>query len=335
MPWTILMAVMDPVCSLLWFLMPLFIIFLIVRLAIGDADLTLQFYERWGKAPASMHGQVVWITGASSGIGEELAYTLAKAGCKLVLSARREEELNRVKDGCLSLPGNVNAEDILVLPFDLLETDQHSTMVDVALEHFKKIDVLVNNGARSQRAWIKDTPLAVDKEIIDLLVLSQVSLTKAVLPHWIERKQGHVVVTSSGSGKIGTPCSATYSLGKHALHGFFEAMRMEHSTDNIDVTLACPGPTFTNIRKHSFTSKVGKEYGELNSPEEKRMTAARCAELMTIAMANKQGEAWISCQPALFFLYAAQYLPDFFRMAGKMYGMQASALVRPPVKNEQ
>jgi dehydrogenase/reductase SDR family protein 7 len=164
--------------------------------------------ERFGLKPDVLKGQVVWITGASSGIGRHLAYHLARVGCRLVLSARSSDDLENVRTECLAT-GCLNDSDILVLPFDITDNPSHAKATEKVINTFGQIDVLVNNAGRSQRAWIVDTELAVDREMIELNVIGQISLTKCVLPHMIERHCGQIVVTSSLAGKTGIfsqPC---------------------------------------------------------------------------------------------------------------------------------
>ncbi|KAJ8308827.1 hypothetical protein KUTeg_013701 [Tegillarca granosa] len=179
----------------------LYFIVCLLLILLGDCDLLLQIAERF----AVLKGKVVWITGASSGIGEYLAYDLAKAGCRLVLSARRKEELERVKKQCLlhASTSNITEGDIMVLPLDCLKLDTHQEAFDKVLEHFKQVDILVNNAGRSQRAeWIS-TSLEVDREMLELNVMGVLSLTKKVLPHMVKRKEGHIVNMSSVAGKFG------------------------------------------------------------------------------------------------------------------------------------
>jgi dehydrogenase/reductase SDR family protein 7 len=124
-----------------------------------------------------MKGKVVWITGASSGIGEALAYAFARSGAKLVLSARRASELIRVKENC-----KMNVDDVLVLPLDIEHTETFAPALQTVLNRFGTIDVLVNNAGISQRSLVKETPLAVDKRLMDVNYLGTVALTKTVLP---------------------------------------------------------------------------------------------------------------------------------------------------------
>ncbi|XP_048733855.1 dehydrogenase/reductase SDR family member 7-like [Ostrea edulis] len=300
---------------------------LFILIVAGDCDLYLQFAAKFGKKPSTLKGKVVWITGASSGIGEYLAYELAKAGCKLCLSARREQELIRVKKECL-LYGKVNENDILVLPLDVIKMETHSSATQHVLEYFNKIDILVNNAGRSQRALFEETSVDVDREVLELNVLGVLSLTKQVLPHMLERKEGHIVVMSSIAGKVSAPISASYTGSKHAIQGWFSCLAVETFDRNIAVTLLCPGPVFSNILDTAFTGKPGEEFkGKMNSSE-KRMSTTRCAELCALAIANRLDEAWIALNPVLLFTYTYQYFPNLARVLGKRMGLKMLSKIR-------
>ncbi|XP_055879659.1 dehydrogenase/reductase SDR family member 7-like isoform X3 [Biomphalaria glabrata] len=281
---------------------------LIVILA--DANLMLIVKSKCGKKIECLSGKVVWITGASSGIGEHIAYQLASVGCKLVLSARRKEELERVKQTCLKLGrSHLQDEDVLVLPMDVLDFDYHKKAVQSVLDHFKKIDILVNNAGKSQRAVWSEVQLDVDREIFEINVLGPVSLTQAVLPHMMERKQGHLVVMSSLAGILGVPGSRSYCGSKHAVHGYFDSLRTELG-NNIDITLICPGPVFSNLFQHAATGKQGELVGRNMENSEKRMSTERCAYLSCVAIANRMYEVWVSQNPILFMTYITIFLPD-------------------------
>ncbi|PVD28029.1 hypothetical protein C0Q70_10610 [Pomacea canaliculata] len=284
-----------------------------------DCDLLLWAADYIGSSPNVLAGQVVWITGASGGIGEALAYALGAAGCRLVLSARREHELLRVKQNCLDKVG-MKSSDILVVPLDLLRMEMHPEAVSTVLTHFNQIDILVNNAGRSQRAlWMK-TSLEVDREVLELNTLGPVSLTKAVLPHMVKRQSGHIVVVSSIAGHLGTPGLGSYAASKHALHGFYDTLRLEVFDDNITVSLLCPGPVFSDALKHAFTHDKGQELGAEMNPTENRMQVDRCAYLMAVAIANKLNEAWMSNQPELSYVYFNQYMPTFAKWAAVHIG---------------
>ena len=192
----------------------------------------------------SFSGKIVWITGASSGIGKALALELSKQEAKIILSSRKKEDLELVKQQCK------NVNDVKIITLDLEDYNNLQPKVDAAIALFGKIDILVNNGGISQRSFAKDTLISVDKRIMDINYLGTVALSKALLPHFIENKMGHFVVTTSIVGKIGTPLRSSYAASKHALHGFFDSLRAEHHNDNIAVTLVCPGFVNTNISKN-------------------------------------------------------------------------------------
>ncbi|XP_007947267.1 dehydrogenase/reductase SDR family member 7 [Orycteropus afer afer] len=251
---------------------------------------------------------VVWVTGASSGIGEELAYQLSKLGVSLVLSARRVDELERVKRKCLE-NGNLKGKDILVLPFDLTDTSSHEVATKAVLQEFGKIDILVNNGGQSQRSLFVDTSLDVYKELINLNYLGTVSLTKCVLPHMIEKKQGKIVTINSLMGIISMPLASGYCASKHALRGFFNALRTELATyPGITISTICPGPVQSNIVKNALTEETTKSIGNIGDQSYK-MATSRCVRLILISMANDLKEVWISDHPFLLMTYVGQYMP--------------------------
>jgi short-subunit dehydrogenase len=195
-----------------------------------------------------LNGKVIWITGASSGIGEALAYELSKLNNKLILSSRNREVLEKVKENC------ADSTRVAVLPLDLAEIDLAHEQVHHALSFFGPIDVLVNNGGISQRSLLLETDISVDRKLMEVDYLGPVALTKALLPHFIHQKSGVFVTVSSLMGKFGSPYRSGYCGAKHALHGFFDVLRMEHEKDNIQVTLICPGFVQTNVAKNALTA---------------------------------------------------------------------------------
>ena len=204
--------------------------------------------------------KVIWITGASSGIGEALTCKLAQDGAKLIISARREEELKRVQQQC----GGAN---VFILPLDLEASDSFAAKVQQAIAAFGQIDVMIHNGGISQRSYVKDTLPAVQRKVMEVDYFSYIELTRLLLPHWQQRKSGHVVVISSVMGKIGTPLRSAYAAAKHALHGFFDCLRTEVWKDNIKVTLIMPGYIRTQVSLNAVTAsgeklnQVGKNIG--------------------------------------------------------------------------
>lgn len=247
----------------------LVILFVIILLR-SDCDLSLKAYEKLGKKPSkALYGKVVWITGASSGIGEDLSYTLAECGAKLILSARREKHLRKVLEKCKELSPKAMKETHMVLPLDLLNTDHHRDYAVEVLQEFGRIDILVNNAGRSQRAEAKETLLDVDRAVLELNTIGTISMTKVVLPHMLEQKDGCIItVISSVAGKMGAPGSASYSASKHALQGYFDTLRMELADTGVGVLNVCPGPVDTSFMRDLF----GKELLEKQKEEDRKVS---------------------------------------------------------------
>ncbi|XP_044269306.1 dehydrogenase/reductase SDR family member 7 [Tribolium madens] len=293
----------------------------LLALCLVDCDLELTFYSLFGKSPRKLKGKVVFITGASSGIGEHTAKALAKHGVRLVLTARRPNELERVKTECLQLAKNqLGDKDILVIPFDITDLSLHKGVFQQALSHFGTIDILVNNAGRSQRALFEHIDMAVDKQMFELNVFAVVNLTRLAVKHFNEKGAGHVAVVSSLAGVFGVPYSATYTATKHAIHGYFDGLRIEKMGQNIAVTLLCPGPTFTNFLQESFTEKDGQKYGIPAERKDRRMTGERCGQLCAIALANRTQESWMGLFPLMPFVYTAVYFPTVSKIALRLLG---------------
>ena len=138
---------------------------------------------------STLAGKVVWITGASSGIGEALTYAFANENCKLILSSRRKEELERVKGNCPT----PRQADVRILPLDLSQSSTLALTTEAAVQLFGHIDILINNGGISQRSLAKDTKLDVDRRIMEVDYFGTIAITKYLLPHFISRKAGHYV----------------------------------------------------------------------------------------------------------------------------------------------
>ena len=248
-----------------------------------------------------MKNQVIWITGASSGIGEALAHNLAKKGAKLILSARRKEELERVKNTCQSAENN-----IFVLPLDLEKSHEFSIKVAEAIAHFGKIDILINNGGISQRSLAKDTSVDVDRRIMEIDYFG----SKALLPYFLERKAGKFVVITSLVGKFGTPMRSAYSAAKHALHGFFDALRAESWKENIKVLIVCPGFIKTQVSVNALIGS-GEKQGKMDNAQANGMSAEICAEKIVNAIKQGKEEVYIGGNE-VFGVYLKRFFPSIF-----------------------
>jgi short-subunit dehydrogenase len=237
----------------------------------------------------SFKNQVVWITGASSGIGEALAYELSQQGAKLILSARRKEELERVKGQC---PAHAQPQ-IEILPLDLEQASTLPIMAAAAQQLFGRIDMLIHSGGISQRSPAIDTLVEVDRKIMEVNYFSAVALTKAVLPGMVKQGGGHIVAISSLVGKFGTPGRSAYAASKHALHGFFDSLRAEVWDKGIKVSLICPGFVKTHVTYNALTA-TGEKLNIMGDAHSKSMTAAQCARRIAKALKRGKQEAYIA-----------------------------------------
>ena len=256
-------------------------------------------------ATSSFRSKAVWITGASSGIGEALARRFADAGSRLILSSRREDELSRVAALCSS------AEAVTVLPLDLSEP---GSMIDAAHRALKisgYIDVMVHNAGVSQRAFAADTDYAVDELLMRTNYLGPVALTKAILPSMRARKRGHFIVVTSVLGKFGLPGRSGYCAAKHALHGFFETLRAELWRDGIRVTLVLPGWVRTNVSINALKG-VGETHGKMEPGTASGFSPEICAERIVSAAAAGKREVAVVRAKERAALYLSRYAPGLF-----------------------
>jgi short-subunit dehydrogenase len=228
-------------------------------------------------------GKVVWITGASSGIGEALAAAFAREGARLVLSSRRADELERVRQA-LERPA-----EHFCLPLDLAQSGTFPALTAQVLGKFGRVDILVNNGGVSQRALAADSLLAVERTMMEVNYFGTVALTKAVLPAMLAHGAGHVVVISSVMGYIGTPGRSTYAASKHALHGYFDSLRAEVWRTGVMVTLVCPGYVRTKVSDNALDAR-GEKHGVTDATHQRGITAERCAEATLRAIARGKEE---------------------------------------------
>lgn len=252
------------------------------------------------------HQKRVWITGASSGIGEALAYAFAERGAQLILSARNEAELHRVAAEAVQ-HGSKNP---LVQPLDLF---QHATipgMVDMVLKQVGKVDILINCGGISQRSRALDTSLEVDKRLMDINFFGTVALTKAVLPSMLTHQLGHIVTVTSLTGKFGSPMRSAYAATKHALHGFFDSLRAELAHTPIRITLVCPGFVRTNISINAFTGS-GQPQGTMDDATDKGISAENAARRILRAIEKDKEEIWFGGKEVLA-VYLKRFFPAYF-----------------------
>ena len=243
----------------------------------------------------------VWITGASSGIGEATAYAFAKEGAHLILSARNEKELLRVKMGC------TDAESVEIVRMDIANHEEIFLIAKALIQRIGAIDVLVNNAGISQRSLVKDTDFQVDTHIVNVDLLGTIAVTKAVLPSMLAQKSGQIIVISSLMGKFGAPLRSAYAAAKHGLHGFFDTLRAEVFDDNIKVLMVCPGFVQTNISINAVTAD-GSKQGTMDEATGKGLTAETVASKILRGVKNGKEEINVGGREVMG-VYLKRFLP--------------------------
>jgi short-subunit dehydrogenase len=253
--------------------------------------------------------QVIWITGASSGIGEALVYELAAQGARLILSARRKEELERVKGNCPPAA----QPNIRILPLDLAQAETLQLITEAAIQLFGHIDILINNGGISQRSLAKDTHIDVDRRLMEVDYFGTMAVSKHLIPHFISRKRGHYVVISSVLGIIGTPYRSAYAAAKHALHGFFDSLRAElwKESPSIHVTIVCPGWVNTNLSYNALLGS-GEAMHQVDHLNRAGMSPAEMAFKICSAIRKRKEEVYIGGLKEVSAIYFKRYLPGVF-----------------------
>lgn len=249
--------------------------------------------------------KTVWITGASSGIGETLAKRLSAAGCRLILSARRIAELERVRTEC----GGVKHE-IRLLPFDLSVPEACEQAADEVIKEFGTVDFLFNNGGISQRTTVLDTTLDMDRKIMEVNYFSGIILTKKLLPGMLEKGSGHIIPVSSISGLFGFPLRTAYCASKHAVNGFYEAVWTELQDRGIRTTIILPGRVRTNISYHAL-DKGGKPHGVMDKAQEEGLSPEKCVDAIIRGIKKNKRMVLIG-RKELIPAYLKRFTPRLF-----------------------
>jgi len=228
--------------------------------------------------------RVIVITGASDGIGAELARQLSAEKPRLVLAARSAERLEAVAQDC-----RARGAQALVHATDVTDEAQCRALIDRAVDAFGRLDVLVNNAGVSMHAWFEDTTdFSTYERLLRVNFLSCVALTRFALPH-LKKTQGLIVGVSSMAGKTGVPARTAYCASKFAVGGFFEALRIELASSGVAVTMIFPGVVATEIRRHGLNAD-GRTAGVSGLSEEDAMTVQECARQMIGAMRTRRRE---------------------------------------------
>ena len=289
-------------------------------LLVLDCNLTLFVYDAWFHTTTNLnhafgHKRIL-LTGASSGLGAAMARQLCTSvpSSHLILVARRKDKLEEVASTC---PGQVT-----IVPLDVAGNETEATIQKI-INGVGGIDLLILNAGK----FIEKQTLEVDtdqsRHILELNLMANIRIASAVmkLDHWDTKDGGgHVVVTSSLAGRLGTPVSAAYAAAKHALHGYFASLRAEMAPSQLRVDIVCPGPIDTEIFSASDRPDDKKSI-PLTIPGS-LMNTERASRLMLSAMMGKPAflfrETWVARGISLAVIYLGQYSPHLYGFVSMM-----------------
>lgn len=251
-----------------------------------------------------MRNKVVWITGASSGIGEALTYKLNELGAKLIISSRNRESLYLVKSKC-----KVNSLDVHVLPLDLENIDSLTEVTASAIKIFNRVDIIIHSGGVSQRSLALETDLNVAQRIMNINFWGTVALSQSILPSMLSNNSGQIVIISSLVGKFGTKFRSAYSASKHALHGYFDSLRQEINPE-IKISIICPGFIKTNVTINALTAD-GTKQNSMDDAQANGMAADKCAIEIINAIKSGKEEVNIGGREK-YAVLLKRFLPGLF-----------------------
>ncbi|MBM4251939.1 MAG: SDR family oxidoreductase [Deltaproteobacteria bacterium] len=251
-------------------------------------------------------GKRIWITGASSGIGEALALRLDELGASLILSSRDSEKLNGVLNSCK------NPERHKILLLDLEKYPELPKIAEDAWRNYGPIDILVNNAGISQRYLVCDGNIDLDAKIMNVNFFGTIALTRPILRKMLEVNSGQVAVVSSVLGLFGIQSRSAYSASKHALRGYFESLRNEIAKSPVKITMIYPGYVKTNVSRNALTADGGS-YGVVDKQHNNAMSAMQCAEEIIIALGQKKPDVVFGGRLEMLSVAVAKYMPRIFR----------------------
>jgi dehydrogenase/reductase SDR family member 7B len=228
----------------------------------------------------SFESKVVWVTGASSGIGEALANALLAQGAYVILSGRRADALQALAERA--------PEQTLVLPFETTDYERLPALAGQAWDWRGRVDLLINNAGISQRSLALDTSLDVYRQLMEVDYMAPVALTQALLPRLVEQGGGQLAVVSSIAGKVGTALRTGYCGAKHAVVGYFEALRAEvEEAYGIGVSIIIPGSVRTDIARNALEGS-GSARGRTDANIESGIDPVAAAQTILTGLAARQ-----------------------------------------------
>ncbi len=252
--------------------------------------------------------KVIWITGASSGIGKALALTLAKKNNALILSGRNKDALESVKDECLVYTN----QNIMIKPFDVKEEASIIKNIETVKSEWGRIDIIINNAGVSQRAPALETTYETEKSIMQVNFFAPVLHSKLTIKELFDHQSLGIINICSLAGKLSIPMRSSYTASKHAMQAYFNALRFELKPSNIHVLTVYPGYIKTNLSNNALTAD-GTCHGKLDSNQKKGIKVEVAARKILLAFATRKHEYTFGGIKEMIALRIQQLSPLLFR----------------------
>ncbi len=250
-------------------------------------------------------GKKVWIIGASSGIGKALAHAINHSGGFVILSSRNTDALEHVRQ-LLTYP-----KESQIIPVNLLDNASITQAIAQYQELYSTIDVLIHSGGISQRSLALDTTISSTEMILKSNFLGQIPITQFAAKIMMEKGSGKIMVISSFTGKWGFFLRSSYAASKHALHGYYDSLRMEIETSGVQVHLITPGFIATDISKNALDAS-GQATGEMDNNQQQGISAEDCAHQILQGISKNKNEFGVGGKE-LKALWIHQYFPRLFQ----------------------
>jgi len=253
-------------------------------------------YSSYHKEKTNLNGKIVFITGASSGLGAACAKVFYKMGCKVILSGRNLEKLNLVKS---QLETDMFTEKMceshppVVVVMDLHDIDNIRPTLETVTSTYGAVDILVNNAGLSYRGEAVTTTLEVNRLLIEVNYLAQVEVTQALLPKMISQGSGHIVAIGSVQGRIAIPHRTAYTASKHAMQAYFDSLRSEVKTHGVNVSVVNPYYIATNLSLNAVTGD-GSAYGKTDATTKAGLAPDYVASKVVSCVINKTPEMTVA-----------------------------------------
>ncbi len=251
-------------------------------------------------------GKLIWITGASSGIGEALAYELSARGARLILSARNLQELRRVQSACRA------PDSHQIVPIDLSQYHGLEVLAEDLWRSHGPIDILINNAGISQRYQALDGMMELDEKIMHTNFFGTIAITRPIAKKMVERKSGHLVTISSVLGLYGVQTRTTYAASKHALRGYFHSLRNELFGSGVVISNIYPGYVTTNVSRNALMANGGA-YGKVDPGHASGIRPDACAKRIIKAIENEEAEVVIAKGKEWLGVFLSRYFPSLYR----------------------